>query len=51
MIIFIPDADILRNSAYFGFGASKVLGMVINYLVKQVMKILDMRKEDSRAVR
>ena len=50
MIMFIPDVDILKKAAFFQYGASKVLGTVINYLIKQIVRIIDTHKVDCRNV-
>ena len=36
MILIVLDADVLKPTAFFKFGAIKVLGTVINYLMNQM---------------
>ena len=51
IILILPEADVLRHTAYFGYGASKVFGTIINALVKAIYKEISTRKEDMRKMK
>ena len=51
IIIITIDDEILRRAQYYNFGSSKILGTVINYLVKNITNLIETRKTDIRAIR
>ena len=45
-ILFMPDDDILVSLNHFTYGISSLLGICINWLAKQVERLVDARIED-----
>ena len=51
IMLILSDADVLKDSAFFGYGASKVFGTIINAWVKEFHRDVANRKEDLQAMR
>ena len=45
-LVFIMDKDFIQNINFFGFGATRVMEIVLTWLVKEVNKCIKRRKTD-----
>ena len=44
-IFMLPDKDLIDAADFFNFGVSKLLGITLNWLAKQLECLIDIRKE------
>ena len=44
-IFIIPDRDIINSADFFNLGVSELLGITVNWLAKQLERLIDNRKE------
>ena len=49
--MIIPDIDILKSIAYYGQGASLVIGKSLTYFINSIVSIIDTRKSAMRKVK
>ena len=45
ILLIIPDQDLLKNINYFRFGISQVVGNCLNWIVSNIVKVVDARKD------
>ena len=50
-IIIIPENDILKSVNYFGFGISVLVGRCLNWLVTQIDRAVEARREKVKKIR
>ena len=51
LIIILPDGDILNKIAYFDFGASRIIGDCLTWMVNQISAIIEDRKAKMKLIR
>ena len=45
-IIMVPDRDLIEAANFFSFGVTKVFGTTVNWLARQIERLIEARREE-----